>query len=336
MAVDALGLVSVNETVIVPKTKVSMYDLEVPLQYKLLHYNPHPFTSAVIRAVPTGLARKLKCGGGVGEAESKRTQSTACDDSEVIAAEHESDAVLNDRPQIPARLLELQSYHPMHIFNPMPGVRAHPEQLPYSEISDDFTLTPLSRAMTKPLDRDGVIPGVMNWKKFPVHGLTAMSGTPSLYHVYVPRWSDPFSEELVPTHTPQLLTCLDPDDVVNEETATDASEDSGFVPSMGMVNAEFAMIEDLEANVGGGGGGRGGGSGGEDVVDTPLLSVSLTLPPTNNPQSAMGMMSRVEMQSELNTYLNTQMNKLGESVRERFEIMKEKWDLDDISTTVKL
>ena len=311
MAVDALDILPVKETAILLNTNISMYDLKVPLQYKLLHYNAHPFSSATHKYISKRLVRQLRTG-----LEKEFTQAISLMSTGIAESKEIEDNLptANSKFIVPSCFLEPKDYHPLHIFNPMPGVHAHPEQLPYSEIDDDYSLSPLSRAMPNKLEREGVIPGVMNWKKFPSHGLVAMS-TPSLYHVYVPRWSDPFGEELIPSNTPELLNSLPSDDQLEFDDPDDVS--GVVVPNMDMVSAEFMMVEDVVGNT-------------EDSEISPSFSVSMTLPNTNNPQSKLGMVSREKMKEELNLYLHKQVNNLGNKVKSFVSQTKSKWALDNL------
>ena len=69
------------------------------------------------------------------------------------------------------------------------------------------------------LDREDVIKGIMTWKKFPNQGLVALSNTPTLTDVWVPRWSDPFDTNILPIETPSLLSGLSEDEkkILDEE-----------------------------------------------------------------------------------------------------------------------
>ncbi len=55
----------------------------------------------------------------------------------------------------------------------------------------------------------------MTWKKFPSQGLTSLSNTATLTDVWVPRWSNTFGIDILPTDTPTLLTGLPEDDKEN-------------------------------------------------------------------------------------------------------------------------
>ena len=67
-----------------------------------------------------------------------------------------------------------------------------------------------------------VIPEVMQWKQFPNHYLIANENHRRLASVWKPRWSDPFSSDLLPAQANgaselQLLTGPQPDDYVDPE-----------------------------------------------------------------------------------------------------------------------
>lgn len=55
----------------------------------------------------------------------------------------------------------------------------------------------------------------MTWKKFSSQGLLALSNTPTLTDVWVPRWSNTFSTDILPIETPPLLVGLPADDKEN-------------------------------------------------------------------------------------------------------------------------
>jgi hypothetical protein len=281
MAGNDFFILPVRPTTIVHHSMIGMYNLKVPLQFKLLHYNFLPYSSATSKYIPKALPRKLRS-----SPKSEVVQPLIQEEN--VDGEVEVIQMSNSSVTSPSYLLELRNYHPLHVFNPMPGVSYHPQVLAYSEVDEDYSLSPLSRATPKKVEREGVISGIMNWRKFPSHGVVAMS-SPSLYHVYVPRWSNPFDEELIPADVPPFLSSLPHNDELNEELNEELNDQlNDVVPSIEMVTAEFTLIDDeLETND------------------------SETLPNCNNPQSINGMLSRGKMKEKLNRHLHLQMNSLG-------------------------
>lgn len=59
-----------------------------------------------------------------------------------------------------------------------------------------------------------VIKGTMSWKRFPSQGLTSLAQTPTLTNVWVPRWNDPFDDNMLPMEVPQIQSGLADDDVL--------------------------------------------------------------------------------------------------------------------------
>lgn len=243
MAVDALGVVPVASTSVVVKSQIQTCSLKVPQQYKILFYEKQPFTSVVYRYVPKCLVRRLRTG-----AESEITQVKYESTNELTLTERNTleEVQLLDitthRVTAPSSFLQQKQFHPLHVFNPLPGVQDYPQRLPYSEVDDDYQLNPLPRTEPGRLDRHDVIPGLMSWKRFPSHGLVVTNG-PSLCNVYVPRWTDPFGEELTSSNPPPLLPGLPDDDVLeSDEEDTDSPV---AVPTMDMLKAEFKMVDDL-------------------------------------------------------------------------------------------
>ena len=67
----------------------------------------------------------------------------------------------------------------------------------------------------------------MSWKKFPSQGLTSLSNTATLTDVWVPRWSNTFGTDILPTETPVLLSGLPQDD--KENLLEDDEEENVYV-----------------------------------------------------------------------------------------------------------
>ncbi|XP_057293234.1 cilia- and flagella-associated protein 221-like isoform X2 [Hydractinia symbiolongicarpus] len=313
MAVDALGVVPVASTSVVVKSQIETYSLKVPQQYKILSYDKQPFTSVVYRYVPKCLVRRLRTG-----AESEITQVKYESTNKLTLKERNTleDVQLLDitthRVTAPSIFLQQKQFHPLHVFNPLPGVQAYPQRLPYSEVDDDYQLNPLPRTEPGRLDRHDVIPGLMSWKRFPSHGLVVMNG-PSLCNVYVPRWTDPFGEELTSSSPPPLLPDLPDEDVL--ESDDEDTDSPVVVPTMEMLKAEFKMADDLRVEE-------------DDSEDkSPSFPLSLALPGNNNPQSKLGMVSRDKLVSDLDFYLRKKENNVGERIKSQIESTRRNLDL---------
>ncbi|KAJ7384106.1 hypothetical protein OS493_023430 [Desmophyllum pertusum] len=159
---------------------------------------------------------------------------------------------------VPASLFRPTSYHSMHIFNPAPGLQVFKPPLPYAEVDEDYHLCPLPRNRTsgksgkqgrKYLERQDVIPGVMTWKRFPCQPLVSMAANPTISNVWIPRWTDPFSKDLLPTDVPSLLHGLPEEDVMSDDEMDEEGADPGFkeipVPTPEMVRAQFPTAESV-------------------------------------------------------------------------------------------
>jgi len=301
MAVDALGRIDVKTSSIKLKTNIPKYNLKVPQQYKLLSYNQHQITTAVRSYIPKSLVRSLRTG-----AESETRQDASTNHRSDMLKERDLLVdnfieVSTDHVTVPNQLLNPPVYHPLHIFNPSPGVQSHAEVLPYSEVDDEYRLCPLSKHPNTKLDRNDVIPGLMSWKRFPSHSLVVMN-TPSLSSVYVPRWSDPFGEDLISCDPPSLLECLPPDDVEYDDMEVN------LVPTMEMVKTQFKLVEDLKSEV-------------KQEACTSFPS-SLTIPLTNNPQTRVGYTTREAMIENLDTYIREKSDNLGARIKNKNESFK--------------
>eukprot|EP00794_Sanderia_malayensis_P003528 gene3528-4029_t len=287
MAVDSLGPVHVHSTNVEVKTKVSVFNLRVPPQFKVLGYSQHTTSTPIY--VPKGLPRPLRTrpqdfnqdvqkddvpntAEGKGstngrmkttneldeevqprESKQKQLKETADANKELANAEIDNESCFHDREfemVMPPILLKEPKYPHLHIFNPMPGLMVHAPPLQHYETNEENKLLPMptgtnSRSQIK-LDRQDVISGSMTWKRFPFQGLTTLNSSPSMSSVFVPRWSDPFSDDLLPTSTPTLLRELPNEDAPLEEDNDDDETDGShvgkiLVPTMEMVHAQFRI-----------------------------------------------------------------------------------------------
>ncbi|XP_064613685.1 cilia- and flagella-associated protein 221-like isoform X2 [Liolophura sinensis] len=274
MAPDALGNVIVPPTAVIVKQKVPYFNLKVPQQYRLLGYRPHNTHDASSGYVPATCIRPLRTGAEdeiinlpapvamptqkllAEEYMEKVTEGGGVEVEEVVGqASAEVSSTMTLTP--PDALFKPIKYPALHIFNPAPGLQVFQTPMPYAEVDPDFHLCPIpcyqrkdsgsnphTCTQQKYLDREDVIKGIMSWKKFPSQGLTSLQQTPTLTSVWVPRWEDPFGEDLLPHDVPQLLDGLpddDKDNILEEEEGEVTENAIGLTPEM--VNAQFIMSQ---------------------------------------------------------------------------------------------
>ncbi|CAH3130560.1 unnamed protein product [Pocillopora meandrina] len=357
MDVDALGTLNVQATFVNVKTHVPYYNLKVPKQCDILGYNRHSVADASSGYVPPKLVRPLRVGaedeiinlvssvpltsvrspspvptteGGEEtkeEGEEDKTQNPQVK-SPIITTPQEDVAVQEPEAVplvVPATLFRPTSYHPMHIFNPAPGLQVFKPPLPYSEVDEDYHLCPLPRNRTagksgkqgrKYLERQDVIPGVMTWKRFPCQPLVSMAANPTISNVWIPRWTDPFSEDLLPTEVPSLLQGLPDDDVMSDDEAEEEGADPGFqeipIPTPEMVCAQFPSAESI--------------LGDQDQQGSSQLS-EMVLHPGGNTRTLVAaptaattsFVPREKREKELNEFLRQRQNRVGFRIKQRIQ-----------------
>ncbi|CAB4043290.1 Hypothetical predicted protein, partial [Paramuricea clavata] len=99
---------------------------------------------------------------------------------------------------IPSSFFKKPKYHPLEIFNPLPGLHVLQPQVSYSKVDDDYHLCPLPRYKLtnksgthrpdKPfIERPDVISGLMTWKRFPCQSLVSCNNVPNITDVWIPR-----------------------------------------------------------------------------------------------------------------------------------------------------
>lgn len=361
MDVDALGALSVQPTAVNVKTRLPYYNLKVPKLYEILGYSPHSVTDASSGYVPPKLVRPLRVGAedeivnlvsslpltsirspspvpttdGAEEskeaADKDRTGSpqmrspTIATTQEGLAAQEPEAVPL----VVPAALFRPPSYHPMHIFNPAPGLQVFKPPLPYAEVDEDYHLCPLPRnRMTgksgkqgrKYLERQDVIPGVMTWKRFPCQPLVSMAASPTLSSIWTPRWTDPFSEELLPTELPALLPGLPEEDAMSDDELDDESADPGLteipVPTPEMVRAQFPTADSI--------------TGDQDQQVTSQLSELMLHPggttktlAATSVTATSSFVPRENREKELNEFLQQRQNRLGVRIKQRIQAIND-------------
>lgn len=277
LAVDSLGIVPVKETEVVVKSRVPYHPLKVPQQYKLLQYIAYNIHEVGQGYVSPNQTRQFRTG-----AEDEVIILSDSDVTLVASPEPpiEEKEVLEDIENIeeeckivseillpPTNICRNPKYDPMYVFNPVPGMLVRQQSINYSEVDGDFHLCPIPLYPTVEsnsvhnstrkafLDRKETIKASMTWRKFPSQGLTSLSSTPTLTSVWVPRWTDPFSRDLLPKDTPPILDRLQPEDVIEEQIAIGTLESSipeeDACPSlltMEMVKAQFPSVQDPPTN----------------------------------------------------------------------------------------
>eukprot|EP00731_Ephydatia_muelleri_P007799 Em0004g137a len=239
------------------KRPVPVMNLEVPKQFELMEYAPLPPPSEY-SYFPPGYQRPFRSGAqdelkslsaipGVNpvflEDNYNPTVTTASNATVREASQAtETDCIEELALQPPSYLSKPQRLHPLHIFDPSPGVRHFVPMLPHSEASLEHSLLPLppypSPKQKYSLDPQDIIPDLMKWKQFPAHCLIAMEKEKAFCTVWKPRWSDPFAEDTPEYTDAQFLTGPHPDDNMDE-----SSQENVIVPTLEMVRAQFHIPE---------------------------------------------------------------------------------------------
>ncbi|XP_075263907.1 cilia- and flagella-associated protein 221-like isoform X2 [Convolutriloba macropyga] len=285
MAPDAIGRVPVKSTQVSFRRKTPVFELCVGKQYEMMGYSqfsiyehrsgyvrpglPRPLRTDAqdeIVKVPlpleviqsggmsiqdtttTILARESITGGGETTLASTIGGGTlpSAGNEEIVPV---NSCVVETRSlttlQPPPLLTKSPQYHPLHIFNPMPGLMTFYHPIAYSEVDGDFHLCPVPRytlpcskdapdatsvhitnphmsTQKKYVDEEDVIRGVMTWKKYPSQSLISLASTTTLANIYAPRLSDPFCNDVIPKEGPQILAGLPEEDqqLVSDEKDT--------------------------------------------------------------------------------------------------------------------
>ncbi|KAK0058292.1 cilia- and flagella-associated protein 221-like isoform X1 [Biomphalaria pfeifferi] len=323
MAPDALGIVPVPATEIVIKRDVPFFNLKVPLYYQLYGYKPHNVHEAASGYVPTRNLRRLRTGAEVEEIRLP-VESDPCakfievkDDMKGLALDEKLEkksAVVSLAP--PESLFKPMDYPSLHIMNPAPGLQVFLPTIPYSEVDYDFHLCPLPRyprtdrsvTQKKTLDREDTIRGLMTWKKFPSPGLSTLSNSISLSNIWVPRWDQCFSSDLLPTELPALMTRLESDDADNCVEEHDDKTGQVVLLTPEMVEAQFVLIEPkLKEST--------------STAQEEIFSLNSKLPSTNQPVGPDGPITRDQCEKELNFYMSQKFDKLSSQFRTRLDSM---------------
>ncbi|XP_065839595.1 cilia- and flagella-associated protein 221-like [Oscarella lobularis] len=201
---------------------VTLYSTTNPIEYLLCGYGEdslldlsvdytNPFLEKELREESLDELFHLKLNEDKDDRESKDTYD------EIPFTDYVPDMSLTEKSLAP----------PLHIFSPMPGVQRFLQPLPYSEVDDDYVLSPQNwyplrtvreeaACQTRAkLDKQDVISGFMHWKLFPSSSLVAANTQPYFSSVWLPRLSDPFNDDLLPAETPKPHGNLPEDDAPN-------------------------------------------------------------------------------------------------------------------------
>lgn len=331
MAADALGPVPQQGTHVQVKEKVPYCNLKVPQIYQLQGYHHHGVHDASSGFVPPCLTRPLRVGAQDEVISLPQTHVEArvnvdggvCEDDgnedEEGKESVEEDILPAARASLlpPDALFQPIEYPPLHIMNPAPGLQIFQAPMPFAEVDSEFHLCPLPRyfrrdyascphaaTQRKYLDREDTIRGLMSWKKFPSQGLTSLSNTPTLTNVWVPRWDDTFSKDLLPLSAPPLFDGLPADEtgVLLEGSEWDEHVPAQLTPEM--VNAQYAMV---------------------DVTTQPeevkpggdVFPLGNRMPPTNIPVGTFGPVPREKREEELEYFMTKKYNRLGSKMANR-------------------
>jgi len=366
MAPDALGSVPYMPTDVLVKRDEPYFGLKVPQFYKLQGYRGHNGHDASCGYVPTKRVRSLRTGAEdevihlpsdavVGTNAAAAGLDT--DDEDVAAAVTAPAAttaaavVASDSNMLPSQrqqpvtltppdaLFKSPEYPSLQIVNPAPGLQVFQAPMPYAEVDYDYHLCPLPRyprtdhatnkhsvTQRKFLDREDTIRGIMTWKKFPSQGLTSLANHPTLTSVWVPRWDDCFSQELLPEKVPPLFDNLAADDAENVMEEDESDAEMGAVSlKPEMVSAQFDLIdpstpsedhktpqpvnqEDLNAA-------KSVPEEDNDDGDPDMFPYGNRMPNTNIPVGSHGPVAREKREEELEYFITKKYNRLGSKVK---------------------
>ena len=361
--VNPIGTLSVDPTVVHIEPYIPYFKLKVPQQYTLLGYKPHVTQVFISGPACNDAARPLRTGAEdeiISVASSLPHTSdthvdildvhTNEDDASPIVGESATNEVLTraenqsehnttaggkSRLVIPSSFFKKPKYHPLEIFNPLPGLHVLQPQVSYSKIDDDYHLCPLPRYKLtnksgtnrpdKPfIERPDVISGLMTWKRFPCQNLVSCNNVPNITDVWIPRWTSPFMDDLLPKETPTLLNELPDDDVMSDTDSHDEEiTDTPANPAVltpAMVLAMFPLVKNNTLQ--------------QEEQSNETFPRNGKLPPNNNPVSSRGLIPRNKREKQLSTYVKTCNDRLGRLVRQRMQDMNNLVKDDQLKMTL--
>ncbi|KAJ7384102.1 hypothetical protein OS493_023426 [Desmophyllum pertusum] len=138
----------------------------------------------------------------------------------------------------------------------------------------------------------------------------------TISNVWIPRWTDPFSKDLLPTDVPSLLHGLPDEDVMSDDEMDEEGADPGFkeipVPTPEMVRAQFPTAESV--------------LGDQDQQVTSQLSEMMLHTGGNTKMSAAtsaaataSFVPREKREKELNEFLRQRQNRVGTRIKQRIQ-----------------
>ncbi|XP_014663129.1 PREDICTED: cilia- and flagella-associated protein 221-like [Priapulus caudatus] len=158
---------------------------------------------------------------------------------------------------VPQSMLGQVKQHPLHIFNPLPGVQFFSGTRPFCVTDPDYAARPVDLAAGETKE---VMSSLETWKSFDSVTFDTFSHIPRLTNVYLPQWSDPYDEMLLPRHPPPLLSVTSKEvrdaslsqctlqavdltlDTVRGEFALPSKEAQEQTPLWGTVEARLAEL----------------------------------------------------------------------------------------------
>ncbi|CAF3402246.1 unnamed protein product [Rotaria sp. Silwood1] len=207
--------------------------------------------------------------------------------------------------------------------NPTPGIMTYETPLPYSAIDVDSAICPIP-LLERPgysltnryLDREDIIQGTMTWKNMNSTGLSALTQVPTMSNVWLPRWNDPFSEDILPTNLPSFLHEMPASDR-NQLLDNEMNEETKLILTPEMIRAEFleAHMEAI-SNVK------------QDAMFKRKKSMVSSLnafpfgdklPESNTLLSIYGRESRARREQELDYFQRKKFGQLSDKVNKRIE-----------------
>ncbi|CAN2389069.1 motile cilium assembly [Pristimantis euphronides] len=236
------------------RNELAFQDLKVPQHFRLMAYQPLRSHGAFCMYQPCHIARPLRRGAEDELMPESTLQpdvpgSTLCQALIIRSqGELEEEYAGSKTPlRPPETLLNPPDFHPMHVFNPAPGLMAYKRPLPYSEIDLEYHLCPLPKYLTPQggTGRKEIVRGVMNWKKFPT---ISLSMPLPKSEGCKPRGRDPFSVDLLPASAPPALSNLPAEDKENIVPRDGDDTDSKVWLTLDMLRAEFTTLQSSDAN----------------------------------------------------------------------------------------
>ncbi|XP_078260554.1 cilia- and flagella-associated protein 221 [Rhinoraja longicauda] len=264
LAANALGSVTVKPSEVRINRVVPYFNLKAFHHSQIMNYVPYSAQYTSLGYVPLTLARSLRTGAEdecivispPGKKQFEIETDTHLDEQRTPKASgKDGDFFAGALTLLPPEgLLKHPDYHPLYVFNLVPDLCTFKSPLSFAEKDLEFHLCPLPRyiidskagsnfasTQKKFLDRDDIIKGLMNWKRFPSAALKSLTTTDVLTSSWVPLWNDPFSVDMLPINAPFQLDYKIDEKMDN--APLESSEEMILTPEM--LEAEFIMIQRL-------------------------------------------------------------------------------------------